>query len=442
MSPLRAFSAETMMDPSFVNATTVSILQRLRDAQAVHAPNGTGARFIIHSPWMVDPSDVLAIIHSQQDGELLLDKLFNATLKSKLGKIRTRWQLHVGAQSDAALRTMLMPLRIRFGSQLHPSFEDLSNLLAAAGFVPPEAGRLGNPYDDLVKKLLGRHRRCEFTKADIQQICYAEGLWRGQSLIPGNAHRLAVRSFTRGAENLAVENDALLCLVRHFDERKIKDPGSWHGEILPSLESFLKQELKAKRACYIHLHVHSSIAFAAGYLTDSKIGVEVVPVQPSSKGKEIWYPTPQSEQTAAQYPPISFTDELLPSGGKDLAICLGITRHVFSDVKHFCERSLPSVRRIVSLKVGNSAGSQVIQSGHQARSIAEHVANYLKTNRSADERSGILHIFAAAPNGFMFFLGQLARGFGKTSLYEYDFELNAPGAYTPALTLPHKPNNM
>ena len=48
----------------------------------------------------------------------------------------------------------------------------------------------------------------------------------------------------------------------------------------------------------------------------------------------------------------------------------------------------------------------------------------------------------AAPNGFMFFLGQLARGFGKTSLYEYDFELNAPGAYTPALTLPHKPNNM
>ena len=124
---------------------------------------------------------MLAIIHSQQDGELLLDKLFNATLKSKLGKIRTRWQLHVGAQSDAVLRTMLMPLRIRFGSQLHPSFEDLSNLLAAAGFVPPEAGRLGNPYDDLVKKLLGSHRPCEFTKADIQQICYAEGLWRGRS---------------------------------------------------------------------------------------------------------------------------------------------------------------------------------------------------------------------------------------------------------------------
>ena len=52
------------------------------------------------------------------------------------------------------------------------------------------------------------------------------------------------------------------------------------------------------------------------------------------------------------------------------------------------------------------------------------------------------HVFALAPNGFMFFLGQLARGFGKTSLYEYDFVLNAPGAYTPALTLPHKPNNM
>ena len=435
-----AFSGETMMDPAFINATTFSILHRLRDAQPVHAPHGIGARFIVHSPWMVDPNDVLAEIHSQQDGELLLEKLFTSKPNSKFGKLRSRWQRHLGIQSDSALREILMPLRIRVGSQLHPSLEDLSGHLAAAGFVPPEAGRLGNPYDDLVKKWLQRQRRCEFTKAEIQQICHDEGLWRGQSLIKGNAHRLAVRSFSRGTETLAAENDALLCLLQHFNERKVKNPHSWDEAILPSLESFLKQQLKAKDVCYIHLHVHSSIAFAAGYFTDSKIGVQVVPVQSSAKGKEVWYSTAQLDQISAQHPPITSSDELLPSAGHDIAICLSITRNIGADVKHYCTSSLPWVRRIVSFTVSNSPGSQVIQSGHQAWSIAEHVANYLKTHRSSDERSGILHIFSASPNGLIFFLGQLARGFGKTCLYEYDFELNAPGAYTPALTLPPKTN--
>jgi hypothetical protein len=435
-----AFSGETMMDPAFINATTFSILQRLRDAQPLHAPRGTGARFIIHSPWIVDPNDVLAQIHSQTDGELLLEKLFTSTPNSKLGKLRNSWQRHLGLQSDSALREILMPLRIRVGLQLHPSLEDLSNHLAAAGFVPPEAGRSGNPYDDLVKKWLQSRKRCEFTKTEIQQICHEEGLWRGRSLIKANAHRLAVRSFSRGTENLAAENDASLCLLHCFNERKVKDPNSWDTEIISRLESFLKQELKAKDVCYIHLHVHSSIAFAAGYLTDSKIGVQVVPVQSSVNGKEVWYPTTESLGISSPYPVITESEEVVSSAGKDLAICLSITRDIGPDVRHYCLNSLASVRRIVSFQAGISTDAYAIKSGHHARHIAEHVANYLKTNRSLDERSGILHIFSAAPNGLMFFLGQLARGFGKTCTYEYDFELNAPGAYSPALTLPSKTN--
>lgn len=39
--------------------------------------------------------------------------------------------------------------------------------------------------------------------------------------------------------------------------------------------------------------------------------------------------------------------------------------------------------------------------------------------RSTAERRATLHIFAAAPNAFMFFLGQISRGFGKCVLYEY-----------------------
>ena len=40
-----AFTWRLMMDPSFVNASSVSILQRLLNAQRKHAPKGCGCRF-------------------------------------------------------------------------------------------------------------------------------------------------------------------------------------------------------------------------------------------------------------------------------------------------------------------------------------------------------------------------------------------------------------
>ncbi len=47
-----------------------------------------------------------------------------------------------------------------------------------------------------------------------------------------------------------------------------------------------------------------------------------------------------------------------------------------------------------------------------------------------------MHLFAAAPNAFLFYLAQHARTFGKTVIYEYDFEGGELGAYSPSLTFP------
>jgi hypothetical protein len=48
----------------------------------------------------------------------------------------------------------------------------------------------------------------------------------------------------------------------------------------------------------------------------------------------------------------------------------------------------------------------------------------------------VLHIFAAAPNALLFFLGQLSHGLGRIQLYEHDFETGLPGAYIPSILLP------
>jgi hypothetical protein len=56
--------------------------------------------------------------------------------------------------------------------------------------------------------------------------------------------------------------------------------------------------------------------------------------------------------------------------------------------------------------------------------------------RTPAERAGTLHLFAAAPNALLFYLGQLAHGLGRTTMYEYDFDSLRPGAYTSSLTFP------
>ena len=54
--------------------------------------------------------------------------------------------------------------------------------------------------------------------------------------------------------------------------------------------------------------------------------------------------------------------------------------------------------------------------------------------RSTVERRATLHIFAAAPNAFMFFLGQNSVGFGKCILYEYDFEQRNSCTYSQSIS--------
>ena len=55
-----AVTWEALMDPAFINATSVSILQRAYNAQQKYAPNGTESEFILLTPWQIHPDDPLS----------------------------------------------------------------------------------------------------------------------------------------------------------------------------------------------------------------------------------------------------------------------------------------------------------------------------------------------------------------------------------------------
>ena len=50
-----------------------------------------------------------------------------------------------------------------------------------------------------------------------------------------------------------------------------------------------------------------------------------------------------------------------------------------------------------------------------------------------------MHLFSAAPNALLFFLGQHREALGRLQLYEFDFGLERDGSYAASITIPPGP---
>ena len=428
-----ALTWESLIDPNFINATSVSLLQRLRDAQQKYAPNGTEAHFILHSPWTVHPDDPLAKIRSETDGRLDWHRLREGGLKSKLGKIRTAWRNHLGIQTDEELHTILRPLRIRQGRTLKELGDVLNDKLPLAGFKPIDESCLCNPYDDLIRKLL-QTGIIEFTRDEIVEIGKREKLYMDYTSNKSDNRQIGIRSFFRWAENLEDDTDDMLDLLCWFDGRNIRSPELWQQEVYPSLASFLTRKLRPSQRYDVHLQTHTSIAFAVGYCLDSKSGLDAAVVQSTRSAREIWRPSLQLDCT--KYPSWEFVRKPISEDGTDVALALCVTHQVTSDVQIYIEREKLPVSRILTCTPPSGPGPGSILDADHAKLLAEQLSAHLKKNRTNVERQGKLHIFVAAPNALVFFIGQVARSFGSCVLYEYDFDKNLPGAYQPSLTFP------
>lgn len=124
------------------------------------------------------------------------------------------------------------------------------------------------------------------------------------------------------------------------------------------------------------------------------------------------------------------------SDGFDVAVSLSVANDICADVGMYARRALPAVHRIIHLTLPTGVGNQAVLDGSHAHGLANGLASIAKTHRTAQERLACLHLFVAAPNALVFFVGQLARSFGACVLYEYDLESNRPGAYEPTLIFP------
>jgi hypothetical protein len=248
--------------------------------------------------------------------------------------------------------------------------------------------------------------------------------------------RLGVRSIIGWGRDMKERNDDVLELAQYFDGRLIKRKPWWQKKVFPDLRSFLRKSVDERRPLLLDFAAHSSIAFAAGWLLEPKSGLEVsVRQRTGGDGEFEWSPKDRREPEEGLW--LRKRDIELSAKAPDVAVAISISQpNVAQEAQEFIERAGLRVGRIVNAVIAPAPGPQAVRGGAHAHHLA-HALLYRLQQRRPHEREGRIHLFCAAPNAFVFYLGQLASSLPGVVLYEYPYGAkDAYGRYQKSIELP------
>lgn len=236
---------------------------------------------------------------------------------------------------------------------------------------------------------------------------------------------IGIISYSKGTKLVQEKASSLLDLRDKFAIQAPKRGVNWE-DIKLQVVSWLHETTNPEKAYQISIEAPCSIAFAAGRYYNAKESVDICPMQYGS----LWN-RDNSDKTSYSQWKVNIIER--ESDTSDVALSLGVRHCIVNDVMQYLEKSQTPVKRIISCTLeSGGATSEAIQNGTHAARLAEAVFDIL-SKRSIEEKQATLHIFASAPNGFMFRLGQNSQGFGKCLLYEYDYIMADTGTYSPSM---------
>ena len=245
--------------------------------------------------------------------------------------------------------------------------------------------------------------------------------------------RLGIRSRKHPFGKLEDECEHVLELLPFFEGRPIRDPADWSDQVVPYIDSFLRQHVHTARPLVLRFDAHLTISFAAGWLIDTR-GVDVTILQAlMSGGFHDWRFDPGEPYGGSLWKvrrkPRDGVD------GRDVAIAVGITNDNLEPVERYVDRHLGDrIGHILAVTPEAGPGNDALRSANHAFALAQELKRLIDQRTEAEE-AGALHLFFAAPGVFTFYLGQLARGFGEIQLYEWEFEKRGSRNYTASLYL-------
>jgi hypothetical protein len=245
---------------------------------------------------------------------------------------------------------------------------------------------------------------------------------------------LGIRSFGGPGAwgQLEEQSDEVLDLTSYFDGRWILDDHLWDEKVFPSVRSFLLGHVgRGGQPLTLDFAAHASIAFASGYCLEVKSGLDITILQRTMNATFSFRaePEPSTDYTLWEEKP----EQLYNPQANDVAFAIGVTHDPQPNTEEYIKSAQLDIRRLAPLTVPEPSPTSV-RDGLHALQLAQWLVRKIR-QRSAWERKGTLHLFIAAPNAFVFFLGQLSRSFGPVQLYEHDFQNERGAPYWPSIRL-------
>ncbi len=210
-------------------------------------------------------------------------------------------------------------------------------------------------------------------------------------------------------------------------------PSIWKEEVVPRMRNFMRRAIAARRPIHLNFASHASTAFAAGYFLEAKSGLEITIRQRGQAGFSEWRPLAGRDLKG----PLFLREGDLPGteDARDVALALGITWPVLKHIEEYMKNARLAVHRVLPATLAPAPSPLGVQDGLHAFRLAEAILHRVR-QRPSSESGGTVHLFAAAPNALLFFLGQLWQGLGPIQLYEHDFFSGRLGDYSPSILLP------
>ncbi|MFS2318915.1 SAVED domain-containing protein [Maricaulis sp. D1M11] len=422
------FGFEDLVNPDFIGATSVSLLQRLREAKKA-APSG--ARFDFVTTYRIRDGDPLASVQSGTDKSILLERLFDGTTdRSRMGKVRKLWREHLGLRSDDELQAVVAGLRILDGARSLDQLREDINIRAQIVGALTCSSQSDFRYDGLAQALKSRKLN-RFTRETLHQILREEGMLTDIAPTPPPGLAIAIRTFQGVAADLGgTLPENTLSLTDSFNQRYLINDRSWQGDIRPRVEEFLRDAARRSSGLRVILDAHASIAFLSGAVLDLKSGIDTSLIQKGRVGSKTWRADDGTELDAARLK--SATTDL--GSGRDIALAISISQSVEAQTRAYIDKELSTVGTLISFAFPSGPGQQSILGGGHAAVLAEQISNQVRALK-ADDPDRLVHIFAACPNSLLFYLGQQHQGIAPCIVYEFDFDRGGNRSYQPSFAI-------
>ncbi|MFS8146916.1 SAVED domain-containing protein [Rhizobium sp. BR 249] len=417
------FGYADLIEPDFIGAEKISILERLRDA-VKKAP--AGSTFTLVTTDRIFDDDPLNGLIRQSDKALNTDKLFDGTTdRSAMGKIRKLWREHLGLNDNDELKAIVETFHIIDCYHSLEAMRENVDLYFKLVGLAAGGNSLEYKYDGAARKLKATQRNV-LTRQTFEEICVEQG-WIKPPLAD-NRKNISIRSFSDGpTDYLDAAPENTLSLHHMFDVRHLQPGADWNTDVRPAVEEFIFRVRETDKNIRLFLDSHSSVAFLAGALLGFKTNTHVELNQKGRGPTTVW--RADDDKTG----PRAVTSVIDIGDGPDVAVAVSFSRDAIADVEEYVRAKVPDIGRILHVVPENGTSQKSLVGGEHAADLADQIAGAVKALRPAF--GARRHFFISGPNAFTFFMGQHRDSMGPVTLYEFDFKGVVDGSYHPSFRI-------